>query len=149
MLAAERKVSGELEQTALRLNHAAIHLLRGLHVVDRETGVSPARLSALSVIVFGGPRTVGKLARAEQVAGPTMSRIVDGLVDLGLATRRPHPDSARMTLVTATPAGTTLMVGARQRRIEVIATALADTPESDRALIVAAADALAQLPKRL
>ena len=29
----------------------------------------------------------------EDVAGPTMTRIVDGLCELGLAERRPHPDS--------------------------------------------------------
>jgi DNA-binding MarR family transcriptional regulator len=138
-----------LEQTALQLNHSAIHLLRGLHVVDRETGITPARLSALSVLVFGGPRTVGNLARAEQVAGPTISRIVDGLVELGLAAREPHPDSARMTLVTATPAGTDLMKKARQRRIEVIAAALARMPEADRQAITAAADALARLPTKI
>ena len=66
----------------------------GLRVVDREAGLTPARLSALSVLVFGGPCTLGRLARTEDVAGPTMTRIVDGL-ELGLARREPHPDNAR------------------------------------------------------
>src|SRR5258706_14927634 len=63
-------------ETADRLHSAAIHLLRQLRVRDRESGVGPAQLSALSVLVFGGPRSLGELADAEQVRPPTMSRIV-------------------------------------------------------------------------
>ena len=59
--------------------------------MDRLAGLTPARLSALSVIVFGGPQSLGALAAAEGVAGPTMTRIVDGLVAAGLAERRPDP----------------------------------------------------------
>ena len=44
------------------LHSAAIHLLRGLRAADRASGLTPARLSALSVLVFGGPCTLGELA---------------------------------------------------------------------------------------
>src|SRR5271154_4830680 len=66
-------------EVADQLHSAAIHLLRRLRVRDRETDVGPAQLSALSVLVFGGPRSLGELADAEQVRPPTMSRIVAGL----------------------------------------------------------------------
>src|SRR3984885_15510983 len=62
-----------------RLHSAAIHLLRRLRKQDAASGVGPAQLSALSVLVFSGPRTLGELAAAEQVKPPTMSRIVAGL----------------------------------------------------------------------
>ena len=65
--------------TADRLHLAAIHLLRNVRASDVETGLSPARLSALSVLVFGGARTITQLAAAEQVRLPTMSGIVRGL----------------------------------------------------------------------
>ena len=61
------------------LHSAAIHLLRRVRKQDAATGEGPARLSALSVLVFGGPMTLGQLAAAEQVKPPTMSRIVTGL----------------------------------------------------------------------
>src|ERR1022692_5105488 len=79
----------------MALNSGAIHLLRGLGAVDREAGRTPARLSALSVLVFGAPCTLGELAAAEGVAGPTMTRIVDGLAQAGLAERRAHPRDGR------------------------------------------------------
>jgi DNA-binding MarR family transcriptional regulator len=137
--------SSDLTPTARDLNSGAIHLLRALRVVDREAGLTPARLSALSVLVFGGPATLGRLAHAEDVAGPTMSRIVDGLAELGLAQRAPHPDNARMTIVTATAEGEALMHAAANRRFEEIIRALNTLPAADRHALVQAAPALRRL----
>ncbi|MGH9644237.1 MAG: MarR family winged helix-turn-helix transcriptional regulator, partial [Terriglobales bacterium] len=81
-----------------QLHSAAIHLLRRLRVRDRESGVGPAQLSALSVLVFGGPRSLGELADAEQVRPPTMSRIVAGLQRSGLVRRHATEDARRVRL---------------------------------------------------
>src|ERR1044072_7208891 len=110
---------GSLEATARDLNSAAIHLLRGMRAADRASGLTPARLSALSVLVFGGACTHGELARAEGGSGPTMTRIVDGLVGLGLVSREEHPDSARQVLISATVDGHALMQRAAQLRFDV------------------------------
>src|SRR5512139_2910314 len=138
-----------LAATASDLNSAAVRMLRGVRAVDRTAGLTPARLSALSVLVFGGPRTLGQLARAEDVAGPTMTRIVDGLVRLGLAERAPHPDGARLVLVSATRAGEDLMRTAAQARVDVITAALRTLRPEQRRAIVAAAPALRELAARV
>lgn len=138
-----------LADTASELNSAAIHLLRALRATDRAAGLTPARLSALSVLVFGGPCPLGRLARTEDVAGPTMTRIVDGLCDLGLAERRPHPDGGRLVLVAATAAGERVMRAAQQARVDTIVTALRGLPPADRAAIVAASPALLRLADRV
>lgn len=135
----------ELRNAARDLNSGAIHLLRGMRNVDRESGITPARLSALSVLVFGGPGTLGRLARAEEVAGPTMTRIVDGLCALGLAERREHPDNGRAVIVSATSAGHHLMETAAQRRFDAIIDAMAELPEVDREALMAAALPLRRL----
>jgi len=135
--------------TASELNSAAIHLLRALRATDRAAGLTPARLSALSVLVFGGPSPLGRLARTEDVAGPTMTRIVDGLCDLGLAERRPHPDGGRLVLVAATAEGERVMRAARQARIDTIVAALRALPAADRAAIAAASPALLRLADRV
>jgi DNA-binding MarR family transcriptional regulator len=137
----------ESADAAAELNSGAVHLLRALRRVDRESGLTPARLSALSVLVFGGPCTLGRLAAIEDVAGPTMTRIVDGLVELGLARREAHPDSARSVLIRPTPAGATLMRAAAQRRIDAIAGAIARLPARERALIERSASSLPTLAK--
>lgn len=133
------------QEIARDLNSGAIRLLRGMRNVDRESGLTPARLSALSVLVFGGPATVGRLAQAEDVASPTMTRIVDGLSALGLVERTAHPDSGRAVVVTATAAGHALMKAAARRRFDAITIAMAGLSEPDQDALRAAALPLRRL----
>src|SRR4051812_33169237 len=109
---------------ATRLNSASIHLVRRARTADRALGVPPGQLSALSVLVFGGARTIAELADAEQVTSPTMTRIVDGLERAALAERRPHPGDGRATLVRATAKGRRVMERGRRRRVDLITTVL-------------------------
>ncbi len=111
----------EKRAIADRLHSAAIHLLRRVRKRDSETGEGPARLSALSVLVFGGPMTLGELARAEQVKPPTMTRIVTGLENSGLAERQADAKDARRTRIQATPKGKRLLMRGREARIEYLA----------------------------
>ncbi len=134
-----------VDAAAAALNSGAIHLLRSLAAVDQLAGLTPARLSALSVVVFGGPLTLGSLAAAEGVAGPTMTRIVDGLVAAGLAERRPDPADGRAVLIAATTAGDELMRAAAGRRICVIAAAISGLQAVDKRRLIAAAGLLDQL----
>jgi len=104
-----------------RLHSAAIHLLRRVRKQDVATGEGPARLSALSVLVFAGPRTLGELAAAEQVKPPTMSRIVAGLARSRLIEVTRDPNDARRQSICATPAGKRLLQKGRRLRIEFLA----------------------------
>lgn len=131
--------------TARELNSGAIHLLRAMGRVDAEAGLTPARLSALSVLVFGGPVPLGRLARIEGVTSPTMTRLVDALEAAGLAVRDAHPDSDRMVLVTATPAGRELMLRAAERRADVIVEAMRGLSPTERGVLRDAAPLLERL----
>jgi len=127
----KRLAGGETFETADRLHSAAIHLLRRLRVRDRESGVGPAQLSALSVLVFGGPRSLGELADAEQVRPPTMSRIVAGLERAGLVRRHATEDGRRVRLE-ASAKGTKILQEGRKRRVESLAQALSVLSTEDR-----------------
>lgn len=109
------------EQLADRLHSTAIHLLRLVRVEDSATGIGPAQLSAMSVIVFGGPMSLNDLARAEQVKPPTMSRIVDALEAAGLARRRVNPADRRALVIAATEKGAALLREGRKRRVKFLA----------------------------
>ena len=141
--------NGSLRATARSLNSAAIHLLRGMRTVDRLAELTPARLSALSVVVFGGPTSLGRLARAEGVAAPTMTRIVDGLEGLALVVRETDPDNARQVLVSPTSRGRALMEAAADRRVETIVAALRRLTAEERRAVVAAAPALLRLAEEV
>src|ERR1700722_4522136 len=106
------------------LHSAAIHLLRSAAKTDTQSGLGPARLSALSVLVFGGPKTLGQLAAAERVKPPTMSRIVAGLKQSSLAKIQNDGKGARKIKNTVTAKGERLLQEARKRRIEVLAEGL-------------------------
>jgi DNA-binding MarR family transcriptional regulator len=129
----KRLTGGAAFETADRLHSAAIHLLRRLRVRDRESGVGPAQLSALSVLVLGGgPRSLGELAEAEQVRPPTMSRIVAGLVRAGLVRRGKTTEDGRRVRLEATAKGTRILQEGRQRRVESLAHAVSSLSEEDR-----------------
>ncbi len=135
-------------EVADQLHSAAIHLLRRLRVRDRETNVGPAQLSALSVLVFGGPRALGELADAEHVRPPTMSRVVAGLQRAGLVRRHTTEDGRRIRLE-ATPKGVSLMWEARKRRVESLASALEKLSENERQQLRAALTLLQQVMRNL
>jgi DNA-binding MarR family transcriptional regulator len=125
-----------------RLHSAAIHLLRAVRRTDATLGVGPAQLSALSVLVFGGPRSIGALARAEQVRLPTMSRLVRTLERDGLATRTPDPTDARAWHVHATALGRRVLRRGRALRVAALARRLGQLPEAERVLLARAADVI-------
>lgn len=135
------KVAG----VADRLHSAAIHLLRRVRKQDLATGEGPARLSALSVLVFGGPMSPGQLAAAEQVKPPTMTRIVAGLERSGLAKRIPDPADARRVGIHATPEGTRLLQRGRRMRIEYLAKQLDGLSTEDLATVNEAVEILARV----
>ena len=133
-----------LSDTAFRLNSVAIHLVRRARTADEALGVPPGQLSALSVLVFGGERTIAELAEAEQVTSPTITRIVDGLELAGLAQRHPHPDDGRATLVRATSKGRRLMERGRRRRVDVLTSLLERLSKDEVDAVAQAANALAR-----
>lgn len=127
---------------ANRLHSAAIHLLRHVRRTDEGTGLSPARLSVLSVLVFGGPTTISDLAQAEQVSPPTMSRLVSALEGQGLVERKPDVHDGRVVHVAATSEGARLLLQARRARVELLATRIGDLDPSDIELLGKASEVL-------
>jgi DNA-binding MarR family transcriptional regulator len=106
-----------LARIADLVHGAAIRLLRFVRREDVAANLSAPQLSALSVLVFGGPQTMSALAAAEQVRPPTMSRLVDDLEHLGLAERIAKPGDRRVYLVRVTDAGRTLLEEGRRKRL--------------------------------
>ena len=138
-----------LSTLAWEVNSLSIHLVRWAKRADDALGVPPARLSALSVLVFGGDRTMSELAHAEMVSLATISRVVDGLESMGLARRMPHPNDARSYVVRATPKGRRLMERGRQARVDRLTTLLSQVPPDERETVERALrllrDALAEV----
>jgi DNA-binding MarR family transcriptional regulator len=116
-----REMSSRSVEAADRFHSAAIHALRHVRREDPATGLSAARLSALSVLVFGGARTLGELAAAEQVRPATMTRIAQSLVQDGYARREADPSDRRVVRLSATARGSRVMQQGRERRVANLA----------------------------
>jgi DNA-binding MarR family transcriptional regulator len=108
-------------EAADRFHSAAIHALRHVRREDPATGLSAARLSALSVLVYGGPRTLGELAAAEQVRPASMTRIAQSLVESGYVRREADPADGRVVRLRASASGRRVMQQGRKRRVESLA----------------------------
>lgn len=118
-------------EIAGRLHRAAIHLLRRVRRADPLMELSPARASVLSVLVFGGERTPGELAEIEQVAAPTMTKLVNGLVRDGYVRKRSHPGDGRVVVITANAKAKRALEAGRQRRINLLQKLFRDLTENE------------------
>ncbi|WP_395644984.1 MarR family winged helix-turn-helix transcriptional regulator [Terricaulis sp.] len=132
---------------AERLHRAAILLLRRVRVADLETGLSGPKLSALSVLHFGGPMRLTDLAAAEQVRAPTMSKLVAELEEEGLAVKRADADDKRSARIEVTAKGRALMEEGRKRRLALLRTQLGRFSASELATLDAASKLLLRAPK--
>jgi DNA-binding MarR family transcriptional regulator len=130
-------------EAADRIHSAAIHLLRRVHEVDAEAmGISPARASALSVLVFGGARSLTELAAAERVTSATMSKLVTGMEGEGLVRRYPDVNDARSVRLEATAKGRRILKRGRTRRLDLLERLLSNASETEIAAIRIAATAV-------
>ncbi len=113
--------SGEIAEL---LHERFSRLSRQLRHMELPAGMTPERLSTLSVIDRNGPISVTALADREMVRPATMSRMVSALVDEGLVRRREDKADGRGVLVSVTPKGRRVYRRAQQQRLEQLAEAL-------------------------
>jgi DNA-binding MarR family transcriptional regulator len=129
------------------LHRGAIGLLRRVKIADQETGISPPRLSALSVLVFAGPQSLASLAQAEGVKPPTMSKLVAELEASGLVEKSPDPKDGRGLIIAATGKGRKIMLQGRDRRLAILKQRLARLSRADISRLEAAAPLLLDLAR--
>ena len=137
-----------LIDVANRLNSLSIHMVRRVSQATYGDEITPARLSLLSVIVFGGPSTVSELARAENVSAPAVTRMLDALETDGLARREPSEDDRRSVNVLPTESGLRVMEAARARRVQHIANELSFLTQEELEVLLKATALLEQAESR-
>jgi DNA-binding MarR family transcriptional regulator len=110
---------------AERLRHGVNRLARLMrHQDDGDLGATST--AALATVVKRGPLTLGELAAFEQVAPPTMTKVVERLESRGFVARRVDPDDRRVARVSATATGTRYLERSRARRTAWLAARLGE-----------------------
>ena len=128
------------------MHSAAIHLLRRVRVADDESmGMTPARRSALSVLVFAGPRSVSELASAEQVTLPTMSKLVTSMENDGLVRRERDPGDGRVVRLHATAKACRMVERGRESRLTVLESLLGGASPREVQIVREAAEIVDRL----
>jgi DNA-binding MarR family transcriptional regulator len=133
-----------LAEAAGRLRLATTRLARRLRQ-EADAGMTPSQLSALAVIDHHGPLTLGSLAELEQVAPPSITKVVAKLEAEGLVERTADPTDRRFVLVATTEAGRALMSRSRQRRTAWLVGRLQRLEPDQRERLLAALDVLEEL----
>jgi DNA-binding MarR family transcriptional regulator len=136
-------VMSSRREAADRIHSAAIHLLRRVREMDaRAMGLSPARASALSVLVFGGPRSLTELAETEQVTAATMSKLVTALEREKLVRRYPDVNDARAIRLEATAKARRILDRGRARRLDLLERLLCEATDDEIEAVHVAAEAV-------
>jgi DNA-binding MarR family transcriptional regulator len=135
----------EATELAARLAGLSTVVQRHLSRAEAGDGLTRARLSALALLVLGGPRTLGELAAAEHVRPPTMTRLVQAMEADGLVVRERNPADGRSVVIRATARGMEQLEAGRARQIAPLAETIAALDGTDRLQLEDAADLLGRV----
>ncbi len=97
--------------------------------------LTPGQLSAMATLARADDQPIGALAATEQVAAPSMTRVVNALEERGLVARTPDPTDRRQSLVSLTPSGRDLLLLLRRRRSEWLAKRIAELDADDKEVL--------------
>ncbi len=109
----------------------------------REFSLTAA--STLSTLDRTGPRRLTDLAMIQRVTQPSMSVLVTGLEQAGLAERQPDPADKRVVLVAMTEAGAGYIRARRRAGASAFADLIDKLPDDEAATLAAAVPALNRL----
>ena len=131
-------------EVAARLRLSATRLARRLRQ-EAGTGLTPSQLSALASVHNHGPMTLGALAEREQVAPPSITKVVSKLEAEGLLQRAVDADDRRVSRVRTTAAGASLIDESRRRKTAWLSGRIGQLSDEERARLVDALDVLDHL----
>ena len=121
-------------------NDLVVLSARLVREVRRNSADLPAASTRLmSLLDELGPSTVGALAQADRCSQPSMTGLVNGLVDKGWLQREPHPDDARSSLVSMTDEGRQKLTAVRRRNATLVADRIEASGRSPEELATAVA----------
>ncbi len=129
---------------AARLRLAVTRTARRLRQ-EANTDLTPSLMAAMATIDRHGPLTPSELAAIERIQRPAATRMAAKLEERGLASRAGDPSDGRVTLLTITAEGRTLLKRARSRKNAYLASRMENLPAEDLAALERAADVLERM----
>jgi DNA-binding MarR family transcriptional regulator len=128
-----------------RLRIAISRISHRLRLQAQTDDMTPTRLSTIAVVEKSGPLRLGDLAARVGTSAPTMSRIVDWLLQQGYVDRWPDPDDQRAGLIGIAPRGSAWIAEIRTRNAGYLAERLARLTDAELAALSAAVPVLERI----
>jgi DNA-binding MarR family transcriptional regulator len=145
---AKRETTGRDAVSSTDSRNAIGEALYGLVTLAVKNGpreISLTAASTLSTLDRTGARRLTDLAVIEGVTQPSMSVLVTGLEQAGLAERRPDPADKRVVLVALTPEGAEYIRARRRAGAGTFADLIDKLPDDEAAALAAAVPAMNRL----
>jgi DNA-binding MarR family transcriptional regulator len=124
---------------------AVVRLARQLRTRRAESPVSLTQFSALATLTKEGAMTPGALALRERVRPPSMTRVIASLAEQGLVARAAHPVDGRQIVVSASPAGVSLVEAERKASQEWLKVQLSRLGPDERQTLLTATDLMSAM----
>jgi DNA-binding MarR family transcriptional regulator len=133
--AVDAKLASSLRTSVMRLG-------RRLRRERTTEDLTLSQLAVLGTLDRCGGQSIGELAEHEKISSPSMTRIVNHLVEAGLVARRPHETDGRQVVIELTPTARSVLEDDRRRRDAWLARRLGDLTPDERELLRQAAPLL-------
>ncbi len=131
---------------ASALRPVVLRLARRLRQMrDESLQLTNSQLSAIGVLINHGDLLMGELAVLEKVQPPSMTRIVNGLEELGMVTRVAGAEDKRQCRVHLTEQGREVVLADRRRRNAWLAIRIAELAPAEREVLRRAVPILAKV----
>jgi DNA-binding MarR family transcriptional regulator len=145
MTSAVTAVAPAAVEFAGRLRIAAGRIARDGLGQKRVDGMTPSRMTALAVLAAEEPLRMGELAARLGISAPTVSRLVEHLVERGFLERVTDEDDHRATRVRLSAEGRCGLAAVREHGAGLLADRIASLDEAERAALEIALPILERL----
>ena len=102
---------------------------------DESLELTTNQLSAMGVLLNKGDLLMGELAAQEKVQPPSITRVVNGLEELGFVTRKADQRDGRQCMVSITDAGRAVVLADRKRRNAWLAVRISELDPAEREIL--------------
>jgi DNA-binding MarR family transcriptional regulator len=133
------------DRIAIDISIMAVRLIRWLRAVDEAPTLSGPEASALSVIIHSEGVSPSVLAELEQVRRPTITRVINRLIERGLIQRDAHLSDKRSTTLVVTNEGQRLWDAGQLRKIQPLKDRVEGLSANDMAVLEAALPVLSTI----